>query len=289
MQRLPLIFRRRNVKIKKKKNRKNDEVSSDDRREMKFKRTLSVLIAFSWWSKRSFHVLSLPPFYRIEKRDTSVEKREKKKEERKKETERERKRKGRHVPVNFHLSQPCLVLKSFECTVAIRLRRFPSYFLSGNLVKERGIIHACAYIYIYIYTFAKAYLPKKKNTNQRRTAIYTEKKGWGGGGGGREQGDKKRRSPRCRRVATRVAADEFQKLKWARGRGRGCEDSFLKSGKGKRRRWESRRGWRVASSGNKSEREGEGKKKKKTKKRVHLSSQLLGCTVCILSSSAQGI
>lgn len=60
-------------------------------------------------------------------------------------------------------------------------------------------------------------MPEKKNTNQRRTAIYTEKKGWSGwrGGGGREQGDKKRGSPRCRRVAARVAADEFQKLEWA--------------------------------------------------------------------------
>lgn len=135
-------------KKRKRKNRKNDEVSSDDRREMKFKRTLSVLIAFSWWSKRSFHVLSLLPFYRIEKRDTSAEKRKKRKKEKRR--EKERNRKGRHVPVNFHLSQPCLVLKSFECTVAIRLRRFPSYFLSSNLVKERRIIHACAYIYIYI-------------------------------------------------------------------------------------------------------------------------------------------
>lgn len=174
MQRLPLIFRRRNVKIKKKKNRKNDEVSSDDRREMKFKRTLSVLIAFSWWSKRSFHVLSLPPFYRIEKRDTSVEKREKKKEERKKETERERKRKGRHVPVNFHLSQPCLVLKSFECTVAIRLRRFPSYFLSGNLVKERGIIHACAYI--YIYTHLPRHICPRKRTRINVERPFTPKR-----------------------------------------------------------------------------------------------------------------
>lgn len=180
MQRLPLIFRRCNIGIKKKrkrKNRKNDEVSSDDRREMKFKRTLSVLIAFSWWSKRSFHVLSLLPFYRIEKRDTSAEKRKKRKKEKRR--EKERNRKGRHVPVNFHLSQPCLVLKSFECTVAIRLRRFPSYFLSSNLVKERRIIHACAYIYIHL---PRHICPRKRTRiNVERPFTPKRRVGWGGG------------------------------------------------------------------------------------------------------------
>lgn len=39
----------------------------------------------------------------------------------------------------------------------------------------------------------------------------------------------------------------------------------------KRRCWESRRGWRVASSGNKSEREGEGEGKKKKNKKTSTS------------------
>ena len=233
MQRLPLIFRRCNVKIKKKKKTE---------RTTKYLRTIegkwNLKGRYQFWSHfpgdQSVLFTSFPfLLFIVSRKETLPSRKEKKKrkKEKRRERERERKRKGRHVPVNFHLSQPCLVLKSFECTVAIRLRRFPSYFLSGNLVKERGIIHACAYI--YIYTFAKAYLPKKKNTNQRRTAIYTEKKGWGGGGGGREQGDKKRRSPRCRRVATRVAADEFQKLKWARGEGEGARIVSLRVEKGR--------------------------------------------------------
>lgn len=149
MQRLPLIFRRCNIGIKKKEKEKTE-------RTTKYLRTIegkwNLKGRYQFWSHfpgdQSVLFTSFPFFLFIVSRKETLPSRKEKKERKKKgEGKREIER---HVPVNFHLSQPCLVLKSFECTVAIRLRRFPSYFLSSNLVKERRIIHACAYIYIYI-------------------------------------------------------------------------------------------------------------------------------------------
>lgn len=166
-----------------------------------------------------------------EKRHFRREKRKKKKEERKKEREREkekRKTRTRQFPSVAAMSR-FKVVRVYSCDKVTSIPLVFSIWQPGKRARN----HTRVRVYIYIYTFAKAYLPKKKNTNQRRTAIYTEKKGWGGGGGGREQGDKKRRSPRCRRVATRVAADEFQKLKWARGEGEGARIVSLRVEKGR--------------------------------------------------------
>lgn len=54
----------------------------------------------------------------------------------------------------------------------------------------------------------------------------------------------------------------------------------------KRRCWESRRGWRVASSGNKSEREGEGEGKKKKQKNEYIFPLNFSGVPCVSSRAA---
>lgn len=148
-------------------------------------------------SKRSFHGVFFLLLTIIEKRDASARKREK---NRKKE-KRTRSRQFPHSP----LSHPRLVLKPFECTAAITLCRFSSYFLSQP---NESVQH----------TRARTYLPRHICWRKRtRIGVARPFTPYRLGGWGKRSGNEKRRRRRrarrcCRRVATRVT-DEFQKLK----------------------------------------------------------------------------